>query len=112
MNASDTHAIVPAQTGWYVVTTFKKVDPRTLYHMPIIAWSIIEDKERKHYSRPILPSDEGLPHEYVLKSPDGKYMSFSYSEAINELTIYKDDAEALQVLIEAEECLKRLGIPY
>jgi len=95
--------IIPAQSGWYVVTTEKREDgTKALYHEPIIAWSIFEDKEGKHCARPIRPTDEELADPYLLKSPDGKYMSGNYSFIINSLTIYKDDAEALQSLIEMQ----------
>jgi hypothetical protein len=93
--------IVPAQSGWYVVTAEKPEDgTRALYHTPIIAWSIFEDKEGcRHYVRPILPPGEEMDDTYLLKSPDGKYMSGSIN-----LIIIEDDTEALQALIERKYC--------
>ena len=116
MSERITHTIIPAEPGWQVATFFEvygsgvPIDGRLCYE-PVIAWAVKRDEEDDSYRvSPITlrgdPDDGGL-NPWVLKSPDGAYLSgrdrYSDERAVIEELVetYRESMEAAKKALKS-----------
>jgi hypothetical protein len=105
-----THAVIPAQPGWYV-SILDGGDSDDLRDEPIIAWHVEmemdNDRDRRHDWRLVTPitSDADVDHmgnEWAIKNPDGKYV-------VPNACSFDNTEDAIKYLVERKRKEKELS---